>query len=80
MSLAARSTEQGDTPCVDGSGRIPAVPPPGSARTLWSYRAAFFSDWVSILVQVLVFYFLSRIIPSDRLPEYGAVPPRTSST
>ena len=42
--------------------------------TLWSYRAAFFSDWVNMLVQVLLFYFLSRIIPSDRLPEYGGHP------
>jgi ABC-type polysaccharide/polyol phosphate export permease len=41
---------------------------------LWSYRTAFFSDWVNILVQVMVFYFLSRIIPSDRLPEYGGRP------
>lgn len=38
---------------------------------LWSYRAAFFSDWVNMFVQVIVFYFLSRLIPSDRLPEYG---------
>jgi ABC-2 type transport system permease protein len=42
--------------------------------TLWSYRAAFVSDWVNMLVQVLIFYFLSRIIPSDRLPEFGGRP------
>jgi ABC-2 type transport system permease protein len=41
---------------------------------LWSYRTAFFSDWFNMLLQVLVFYFLSRIIPSDALPEYGGRP------
>jgi ABC-2 type transport system permease protein len=41
---------------------------------LWSYRTAFFSDWVNMIVQVIVFYFLSRIVPSDRLPEYGGRP------
>jgi ABC-2 type transport system permease protein len=38
---------------------------------LWSYRTAFFSDWINMLVQVLIFYFLNRIIPSDRLPTFG---------
>jgi ABC-2 type transport system permease protein len=41
---------------------------------LWSYRTAFFSDWFNMLLQVLVFYFLSRIVPSDALPEYGGRP------
>jgi ABC-2 type transport system permease protein len=41
---------------------------------LWSYRTAFFSDWINMLVQVMVFYFLSRIIPSNRLPEFGGQP------
>ncbi len=41
---------------------------------LWSYRTAFFSDWINMLVQVMVFFFLSRIIPSDRLPEFGGRP------
>ena len=41
---------------------------------LWSYRTAFFSDWVNMLVQVMVFYFLSAIVPTDRLPEYGGQP------
>jgi ABC-type polysaccharide/polyol phosphate export permease len=41
---------------------------------LWSYRTAFFSDWINMLVQVMVFYFLSRIIPSESLPEFGGQP------
>lgn len=35
---------------------------------LWSYRTAFFSDWANLLVQVLLFYFLSRAIPPQALP------------
>ena len=38
---------------------------------LWSYRTAFFSDWINMLAQVLVFYFLNRIVPADRLPTFG---------
>jgi ABC-2 type transport system permease protein len=38
---------------------------------LWSYRTAFFSDWINMLVQVLVFYFVSRLVPSQKLPTFG---------
>jgi ABC-2 type transport system permease protein len=38
---------------------------------LWSYRTAFFSDWANMIVQVLVFYFVDRLVPPSRLPEYG---------
>ena len=38
---------------------------------LWSYRTAFLSDWISMLTQVLVFYFLDRMVPADALPAYG---------
>lgn len=38
---------------------------------LWSYRTAFFSDWINMLVQVLIFYFLNRIVPSDKLPTFS---------
>jgi ABC-2 type transport system permease protein len=38
---------------------------------LWSYRTAFFSDWINMLVQVLIFYFLNRIIPTDKMPTFG---------
>jgi ABC-2 type transport system permease protein len=42
--------------------------------TLWSYRAAFFADWANMIVQVLVFYFLNRFIPSRSLPSFGGKP------
>jgi ABC-2 type transport system permease protein len=38
---------------------------------LWSYRVAFFSDWINLIVQVLLFYFLNRLIPPEKLPTYG---------
>src|SRR5207249_3893713 len=38
---------------------------------LWSYRAGFFSDWIYVIAQVLVFYFINRLVPSSRLPTYG---------
>jgi ABC-2 type transport system permease protein len=41
---------------------------------LWSYRVAFFSDWINLVVQVLLFYFLNRLIPPERLPTYGGKP------
>jgi ABC-2 type transport system permease protein len=41
---------------------------------LWSYRVAFVSDWVNLVVQVLLFYFLNRLIPPERLPTYGGRP------
>jgi ABC-2 type transport system permease protein len=41
---------------------------------LWSYRVAFFSDWVNLIVQVLLFYFLNQLIPPERLPTFGGRP------
>jgi ABC-2 type transport system permease protein len=35
---------------------------------LWSYRTAFFADWANLFVQVLVFYYVGRIVPADTLP------------
>jgi ABC-2 type transport system permease protein len=39
--------------------------------TMWSYRAAFFSDWVNLLVQVLLFYFMNRLIDQSKVPTFG---------
>ena len=39
--------------------------------TAWSYRAAFFSDWVGLLLGVLVFYFIGRLVDPKTLPSYG---------
>lgn len=42
--------------------------------TLWSYRASFVSDWVNLFVQVLLFYYIGRLVPADSLPEFDGQP------
>jgi ABC-2 type transport system permease protein len=42
--------------------------------SLFSYRVAYITDWVNLIVQILLFYFLNRLIPSDKLPSYGGEP------
>jgi ABC-2 type transport system permease protein len=39
--------------------------------SLFSYRIAYITDWINLIVQVALFYFLSQLIPADRLPRYG---------
>lgn len=39
--------------------------------TLWSYRLAFFSDWINLIGQVLLFTLLSRIVRPEVVPSYG---------
>ena len=39
--------------------------------SLFSYKIAYVTDWISLIVQVALFYFLSQLIPADRLPRYG---------
>lgn len=71
MSLPAATSKV--HPILEDLAKIPAFLR-RDLLILWSYRTAFFSDWINILVQVLVFYFLSRLIPSNQLPEYGGRP------
>jgi ABC-2 type transport system permease protein len=42
--------------------------------SLLSYRTAYITDWINLVVQVFLFYFLSKLIPPDRLPRYGGEP------
>jgi ABC-2 type transport system permease protein len=37
----------------------------------WSYKLAFFSDWFGLVVQMVTFYFLGKLIPSNGIPQYG---------
>ena len=39
--------------------------------SLFSYRIAYLTDWINIVVQVFLFYFVSMLVPPDRLPTYG---------
>jgi ABC-2 type transport system permease protein len=40
--------------------------------TAWSYRLAFFTSWLSLLVQVVLFNFMGQIVAVDKLPTYGS--------
>jgi ABC-2 type transport system permease protein len=42
--------------------------------SLFSYRIAYVTDWINIVVQVFLFYFVSMLVPPDRLPSYGGQP------
>src|SRR6476646_2257502 len=37
----------------------------------WSYRAAFFSDIIGLLVQTVTFYFIGRMVDPRVLPTFG---------
>lgn len=37
----------------------------------WSYRMAFFSEWFTLALQALLFYFISRLVDDSHLPTYG---------
>lgn len=41
---------------------------------MWSYRLSFVSDWLSLLGQVLVFYFVGQLVDVNRLPHFGGRP------
>lgn len=37
----------------------------------WSYRMAFFTDWLALLLQLVTFYFVGKLIDPASLPRYG---------
>jgi ABC-2 type transport system permease protein len=37
----------------------------------WSYRMSFFTDLINLAGQIVVFYFVGRLVDSSRLPTYG---------
>jgi len=39
--------------------------------TAWSYRVAFFSEWVQLAFQAALFYMVGRIVNPATLPTYG---------
>jgi ABC-2 type transport system permease protein len=39
--------------------------------TAWSYRTAFVSDWIGLIVGVFIFYFIGRLVDPQTLPSYG---------
>ena len=43
--------------------------------TMWSYRFALFGDWLNLIVQVVIFFYVSKLIPATSLPTFGGVQP-----
>ena len=39
----------------------------------WSYRAVFFADFANLAAQMLLFFYIGKLVPSDALPSYGGV-------
>jgi ABC-2 type transport system permease protein len=37
----------------------------------WSYRLAFFSDWINLGIQILIFSFVGKVVDSQRLPAFN---------
>jgi ABC-2 type transport system permease protein len=37
---------------------------------VWSYRLAFFTDWINLLMQVVLFSFVSRIVDPSTVPQF----------
>lgn len=37
----------------------------------WSYRLPFVTDWVSMILQAVVFGFVGKLIPPEALPRFG---------
>jgi ABC-type polysaccharide/polyol phosphate export permease len=38
---------------------------------MWSYRLAFFADWLSLFGQVVLFYLIGRLVNPQILPAFG---------
>ena len=41
----------------------------------WSYRLSFVTDWASMIVQVIVFNFVSKIVRVGAVPDFGGTTP-----
>jgi ABC-2 type transport system permease protein len=39
----------------------------------WSYRMAFFSDFANLAAQMLLFFYIGKLVPREALPSYGGV-------
>jgi ABC-2 type transport system permease protein len=37
----------------------------------WSYKLQFFTDWINLIGQVVVFYFVSGLVNPSAMPTYG---------
>jgi ABC-2 type transport system permease protein len=37
----------------------------------WSYRLAFVTDWLGLIVQVVIFNFVGKVVDPTKIPSYG---------
>jgi ABC-2 type transport system permease protein len=42
---------------------------------MWSYRLALFGDWFNLIVQVVIFYFVGKLISPSSLPRFDGTQP-----
>ena len=42
---------------------------------MWSYRLAFFSDWINLIAQLVVFYYVAKLVDPRTLPSFNGVEP-----
>jgi ABC-2 type transport system permease protein len=40
----------------------------------WSYRLPFFGDWIGLVLQAFMFYFVGLMVDPSKLPTYGGQP------
>jgi ABC-2 type transport system permease protein len=74
MSVERRSTDAvgGFHVFLDELRKVPAFFR-RDLLVLLSYRLAFVGDWVNLVLQVVIFYFVGRMIDPSRLPVVGGV-------
>jgi ABC-2 type transport system permease protein len=41
---------------------------------MWSYRLAFFADWIGLLSQVVLFYLVGQLVDPRVIPSFGGEP------
>jgi ABC-2 type transport system permease protein len=69
MSVVVQKARVGDA-FIEDAAKIPAFFR-RDLLILWSYRAAFVGDWVNMIVQILVFYFVGKLVSAQSLPTFG---------
>lgn len=37
----------------------------------WSYRVSFFADWANLITQVMIFFFVNKLVDPAKLPSFG---------
>jgi ABC-2 type transport system permease protein len=70
MSTATSSWPNGASTALAEAAKLPAFLR-RDLLTAWSYRVGFFSDFANLAAQMVLFYFLGRMIEDGAVPSYG---------